>query len=110
MTRAIEWSTARAELEADPAVRAEMDRYAFAHAVALWLLQHRTARGWSQRELARRVGVSQPVIARIEAGETEPRVSTLARLAAVLEVELVIRVAAPDDRTADESIVIDPAA
>lgn len=45
----------------------------------------------TQRELARRCGVSQPVIARIESGGVVPRVDTLDRLLAgcgfVLEVE-----------------------
>jgi transcriptional regulator with XRE-family HTH domain len=40
----------------------------------------RRARGISQRELARRTGIAQPTIARIEAGSADPRLATLERL------------------------------
>jgi len=36
----------------------------------------------TQRELARRTGVAQPTIARIERGLVDPRIGTLARLLA----------------------------
>jgi transcriptional regulator with XRE-family HTH domain len=36
--------------------------------------------GWTQRALARRSGVPQPAIARIESGAVVPRVDTLERL------------------------------
>lgn len=48
---------------------------------------YRLTRGWSQKELASRLGTSQSYIARLEAGSIDPQVSTLRRLADVLEVE-----------------------
>lgn len=42
----------------------------------------------SQRELARRAGTSQSVIARIELGQTDPSTGTLARLLAAAGFEL----------------------
>lgn len=47
---------------------------------------HRTARGWSMRELARRTGVSQPFITKLERGDQLPSIPTLYELAAALEV------------------------
>ena len=47
---------------------------------------YRLHKGWSQKELAGRMGTSQSYIARLEAGNVDPQVSTLQRLAAVLEV------------------------
>ncbi len=47
---------------------------------------YRLRNGWSQKELAGRVGTSQSYIARLEAGEIDPQVSTLNRLAAALQV------------------------
>jgi predicted transcriptional regulator len=42
----------------------------------------------SQAELARRIGTSQPAIARLEAGLADPKLSTIARYAAALGFEL----------------------
>lgn len=36
--------------------------------------------GLTQAELARRAGISQPALARIEAGRVKPRIDTMARL------------------------------
>lgn len=47
----------------------------------------RDARGWSQEALAKRAGLTQSRVRAIETGETaSPRVDTLAKLAAALEV------------------------
>jgi DNA-binding Xre family transcriptional regulator len=51
------------------------------------LAWYRLARGWSQKELAARVGTSQSYVARLELGEIDPQVSTLRRLAAALELQ-----------------------
>lgn len=51
------------------------------------LARYRLQKGWSQKELASRLGTSQSYIARLEAGSIDPQVSTLRRLAEVLEVE-----------------------
>ena len=45
----------------------------------------------SQRELARRAGMAQPAVARIEQGHVTPRVDTLDRLLAACGHELDIR-------------------
>ena len=53
----------------------------------------RTA-GLSQRELARRAGVPQPAIARVESGRTVPRADTLERLLHACGVRLELAPAA----------------
>ena len=45
----------------------------------------RTALGWTQAELARRAGVSQADISRIESGQLDARWSTIHRLSEALE-------------------------
>jgi transcriptional regulator with XRE-family HTH domain len=50
----------------------------------------RRAAGFSQRELARRGGTSQPAIARYESGATAPSWKTLQRLAAACGRHLTI--------------------
>jgi transcriptional regulator with XRE-family HTH domain len=46
----------------------------------------RLSRGWTQAEVAERVGVAVEVYGRLERGMAVPRASTLVRLASVLEV------------------------
>ena len=54
----------------------------------------RTKLGISQGELARRMGTSQPVIARLEAGGGPPSLRTLERIADVLDADLTVRLRA----------------
>lgn len=49
------------------------------------LREHRTELGLTQSELATRADVSQPLIARIEGGDVDPRLSTLRRIVEALE-------------------------
>ena len=69
---------------ADPAFREACERNAVADAFSVWLVAYRAQHGLSQRALAQRVGVKQPVIARLESGDVEPKLSTLLRFAQVL--------------------------
>ncbi|MDQ7903181.1 helix-turn-helix transcriptional regulator [Phytohabitans sp. ZYX-F-186] len=68
--------------EKDAEFREIWDSTAFARQVAIIVVRYRTERGLSQRELARLTGLQQPAIARLENGETEPRLQTLAKLTA----------------------------
>jgi predicted transcriptional regulator len=49
------------------------------------LRERRNALELTQSELAERAGVSQPLIARIEGGDVDPRLSTLRRIVTALE-------------------------
>ena len=88
-----DWDKLEAELLDDPETRAAydklMERMEFAHAV----MGLRAALGLSQRELAARVGMHQPEIARIERGRTLPTWGTVARIfnAVGAEVEAKVR-------------------
>ena len=56
------------------------------------LIKLREKRGLTQAELARRMGVTQPFIAKLEAGETHNfSLETLVKLASALNSELEIR-------------------
>jgi transcriptional regulator with XRE-family HTH domain len=76
----------------DPAFRREWDRTAVARAVALKVLAYRTEHGLSQRALAQKLDMTQPQLARLEAGEHNPTIDTLARLAQTLDIEFAIDV------------------
>lgn len=64
--------------------RREYERTRLANDVAIRVIQYRLARGLSQAGLARMLGWRQPNVARLESGEHEPTVATLARLADAL--------------------------
>ena len=63
--------------------------------LAFYRLRH----GWSQKELAGRLGTSQSYIARLEAGNIDPQVSTLRRLATVLDVQPAVLLNSMTHRT-----------
>ena len=53
----------------------------------------RVEQGLSQTELARRAGMTQPAVARFEAGGTVPTLPVLERLARSLGAELTVQLA-----------------
>ncbi len=55
------------------------------------LIAARTKAGLSQAEVARRMGVPQPAIVRLEAGTHSPTLTTLARYASAIGVDLDVR-------------------
>ena len=76
----------------DPEYRREHERTKLANDVAIRVLAYRTRHGMSQTELARKLGMRQPNIARLESGEHEPSLSTLAKLAEVLGLDFSIEI------------------
>jgi transcriptional regulator with XRE-family HTH domain len=64
-------------------------------------LAARKRMGLTQRELAERAGISQPMISAIERGQQDPRHSTLERImaAAGQELDMVMRSGGGVDRT-----------
>lgn len=84
------WSEVRAERLARPEARQAYDAAMRVFQLGEEVRRLRTDRGLSQQELADRMGVAQSVVARIEAGGVEPRLSTLDRVARALGVELEV--------------------
>jgi transcriptional regulator with XRE-family HTH domain len=76
----------------DPDFRREWDRTTVARAVALQVVRYRTEQRLSQRALAKKLDMTQPQLARLEAGEHNPTIETLARLAQTLDIEFAIDV------------------
>jgi ribosome-binding protein aMBF1 (putative translation factor) len=64
--------------------RREHERTRIANDVAIKVIAYRAARGLSQSALARMLGMRQPNVARLESGDHEPSLSTLARLSEAL--------------------------
>jgi DNA-binding XRE family transcriptional regulator len=79
-----------AELAADPEFAAEWERLALARTVAARLIRYRSDHDLSQRDLAGRLGVSQPRVVELESGEKNPQIETLVKIAAAIGVEFAI--------------------
>ncbi|MFI6040369.1 helix-turn-helix domain-containing protein [Nocardia sp. NPDC051321] len=73
-----------------PEHRADADYVAAADAFALGQAVHdrRTTLGLTQAELARRAGMTQPQVSRMEGGDVTPTLPLLHRLSIALEAEL----------------------
>ncbi|MDQ2760507.1 MAG: helix-turn-helix domain-containing protein [Actinomycetota bacterium] len=98
MTRVAELKTAAELATADAldlGVAAELARTALANQLAILVIRYRVDHGLTQTALARKLGMKQPQVARLEAGDHEPSVATLARLANRLGITLRLDLA-PD--------------
>ncbi|MBV8989679.1 MAG: helix-turn-helix transcriptional regulator, partial [Solirubrobacterales bacterium] len=80
------------QLRTEPEFRAEWERTALARAVAIAIVRYRAEHDLSQRELADRLGMKQPQVARLEQGEVNPSIDTLMRISAQLGIEFTIDV------------------
>ncbi len=94
------------QLRTDPEFRAEWERTALARAVAVAIVRYRAEHGLSQRELAGRLSMKQPQVARLELGDTNPSIDTLMRISGRLEIEFKIDVRPVDAlfRTAEAAV------
>jgi ribosome-binding protein aMBF1 (putative translation factor) len=81
----------KAELLADPAVKAEYDALAPEFEISAELLRARLRAGLSQAELAARMQTSQSATARLESGQTLPSTKTLLRFAEATGSKIRIR-------------------
>jgi len=85
--------TAREVLAEDlenPKFREEWERTALAREVATRVVAYRAEHNLSQEGLGRLLGISQPAVARIEAGDHEPTLSRLRQLSRSLAMEFHI--------------------
>jgi transcriptional regulator with XRE-family HTH domain len=80
------------QLRTDPEFRAEWERTAFGRAVAVAIVRYRARHDLSQRDLAKRLGMKQPQVARLELGEVNPSIDTLMRISSQLGIEFTIDV------------------
>lgn len=80
------------QLRDDAEFRAEWERTGLARAIALAVVHFRTDRRLSQRQLAGKLGMTQPQVARLERGDVNPSWDTLIRVAVGLGIELNISV------------------
>ena len=91
MSKRKTWGEVRRRRFEKPAARAGYEKASLAYELGRQVRAQREAHGLSQRELAERMGTTQSVIARLEAGGSKPSISTLERVARALGSSLDIR-------------------
>ena len=89
------WQDVRSKRLATPVARDAYWRAAKASQIGAEVRRLREAAGLSQRQLAEKMGSTQSVIARLEAGGVEPTLATLDRAAAALGADLNVHFGAP---------------
>jgi ribosome-binding protein aMBF1 (putative translation factor) len=90
----IPFEVIKAELLADPEVKAEYDALAPEFEIAVELIRARLRAGLSQAELAERMRTSQSTVARLESGQTLPSTKTLLRFAEATGSKVELRLSA----------------
>jgi len=86
-----DWRQLRDRRMAEPGAEEAYDAARIAFELGRSVREIREQRGWSQARLAEAAGMTQPAVARFEAGGTVPTIPVLERLAHALDLELVVR-------------------
>ena len=82
------WKEHKKQLMRDAEFRKEYQALEPQYKLASTIIKLRLSKGWSQEELARRMGTKQSAIARLESGTSLPSLSTAKRVAEALNAEL----------------------
>ena len=77
----------------NPDFRREYERLALANTVSVEIVRYRAKHHLSQTALAKRLGMNQSAIARLEAAEHNPSFETLCRLSSALGIEFLVDIA-----------------
>jgi DNA-binding XRE family transcriptional regulator len=78
----------------DPSFRAEYDRLKPEYELALALIKARGKAGLTQAEVAKKMGTTQSVVARIESGQNPPNLKTLERYAEAVGKRIQVKLVA----------------
>lgn len=95
MSERTDWEELRGRRMAEPGASEAYEAARLAFELGRRVRELRVQQGMSQTELARRAGMTQPAVARFEAGGTVPTLSVLERLARALGAELTVHLAPP---------------
>lgn len=90
MPERTDWQELRGRRMGEPGAPEAYDAARLAFELGRRVRDLRVQQGVSQTELARRAGMTQPAVARFEAGGTVPTLPVLERLARALGAELTV--------------------
>jgi predicted transcriptional regulator len=82
------WKQLKKELLAGKEVAKEYEKLQPRYEFISQLISKRQERGFTQSELAKKIGTKQSAIARLEAGNVNPSLIFLGKLAAALDMKL----------------------
>ena len=85
-----DWKQLKSELLQNKAVKKEYDRLAPRYKIISELISARLKNGITQKELAQKIGTKQSAIARFEAGNINPSLGFLEKIAEVMNYEMII--------------------
>jgi predicted transcriptional regulator len=83
-----DWKKFKQELLKNPAVKQDYNKLAPEYKLASELLRARLNRKLTQTELAKKAGVSQVIVARLESGQSNPTIETVTKVSKVLGKKL----------------------
>lgn len=86
-----EWRKLKKELLQNKAVKKEYDRLTPRYRAISALISARIKKGITQKELAQKIGTKQSAIARFEAGDVNPSLGFLEKVARVMGYRINIR-------------------
>lgn len=86
------WEDLEKKLLSDPAVKKEYDRLQPRYALIAQLIDARTKKGISQKELAEKIGTKQSAIARFESGDVNPSLEFLQKIASAMGRDLIVQI------------------
>ncbi len=85
-----DWKKLKSELLQNKAVKKEYDRLAPRYKIISELISARLKNGITQKELAQKIGTKQSAIARFEAGNVNPSLGFLEKMAEVMNYKMNI--------------------
>jgi ribosome-binding protein aMBF1 (putative translation factor) len=91
------WEELRGRRLSEPGAADACEAARLAYQLGAGVRDLREAKGWSQTQLARKARMTQPAVARFEAGGTIPTLPVLQRLARALDANLTVTVTAQTD-------------
>lgn len=84
------WKQLKKELLTNKEVAKEYEKLQPRYELISQLISKRLEKGFTQSELAKKIGTKQSAIARLEAGNVNPSLNFLGKLATALDVKLRI--------------------
>lgn len=101
----MDWREHKKQLMKDPEFRKEYEALEPEYKLAAALIRLRLAKGLTQEELAKLLNTKQESIARLESGSSLPSLSTVKKVADVLDADLEISLR-PKHQSTRDSLVI----